>query len=180
MTWYWPVVAVRAGLAEGHRLAGDVLQLDGDVLEDVPHPGALVLGQPPDEPAGLAVGAAVLLQPRQRGDEAVVERRPELPGGPLLQLAEVHVEPDDGEVSVEARADVDGLVEDAHGDSDRYLHRFCHPELQICGNGSSIGRSSLGMHRSVAAPSAVPPSYTRFAIAGAAAASRVRMLNVDP
>ena len=40
------VVAGRAGaagLAEGHRLAGHVLQLDRDVLEDVAEPGALVL-----------------------------------------------------------------------------------------------------------------------------------------
>ena len=43
---------------------------------------------------------------------------PSLPGGPLLQRAEVDVEPDDGEVGVQARSDVDGLVEDAHGGSD--------------------------------------------------------------
>ena len=80
----------RAGLAEGDRLAGHVLQLDGDVLEDVAHPGALALGEPPDEPARLAVGAAVLVQPGQRRDQRVGEGRPELARGPLLQRAEVH------------------------------------------------------------------------------------------
>ncbi len=112
-----PVRAGAAGLAEGHRLAGHVLQLDGDMLEDVPHPGALVLTQPPDEPARLAVGAAVLVQPRQRLDETVDEGRPELGGRPRLERAEVHLETDDGEVGVQAGADVDGPVQNAHSES---------------------------------------------------------------
>ncbi len=143
--------AVGAGLAEGHRLARDVLHLDGDVLEDVPHPGALILGQAPDEPAGFPVGAAVLLEPRQRGDQAVVERGAELPGGPLLQLAEVHVEPDDGEVSVEARSDVDGLVEDAHGVHSTIMHilssrEILHPERS---EGSCPGMARAQRRRSL-------------------------------
>ena len=52
--------AVRAGLSEGDGLARHVLELDGDVLQDVAHPGALALGEPPHEPARLAVGAGVL------------------------------------------------------------------------------------------------------------------------
>ena len=40
---------------------------------------------------------------------------PEPAGGPLLERAEVDVEPDDREVGVEARADVDRPVEDLHG-----------------------------------------------------------------
>ena len=41
--------------------------------------------------------------------------RPEPADGPVLQLAEIDIEPDDREVGVEAGADVDGAVEDAHG-----------------------------------------------------------------
>ena len=107
---------VRAGLAEGDRLAGHVLQLDRHVLQDVAHPGALVLGQPADEPARLAVGAAVLLQPRERRDQRIGERLPQPARRPFLQLPQVHVEADDGKVGVEAGADVDGLIEDAHAE----------------------------------------------------------------
>jgi hypothetical protein len=106
--------AVGAGLAEGHRLAGHVLELDGDVFQDVAHPGARVLREPPDEPARLAVGAAVLLQARQRGHQAVREPAPQPHRGPVLQLAEVDVEPDDREVGIEVGADVHGPVENAH------------------------------------------------------------------
>ena len=57
-------LAGATGLAEGDRRAGDVLQLDRDMLEHVAEPGALALVQPADEAAGLAVGAAVLVQAR--------------------------------------------------------------------------------------------------------------------
>jgi hypothetical protein len=52
----------RAGPAETHGRAGDVLQLDGYVFHDVSQPGALALLHPPHETAGLTVGTTVLLQ----------------------------------------------------------------------------------------------------------------------
>ena len=59
----------------------------------------------------------MLVQPRQRRDQPVGEGRPELGRGPLLERAEVHLEPDDGEVGVQAGADVDGSIQNAHRDS---------------------------------------------------------------
>ena len=49
-----------ARLAEGDRRAGEDLELDGDVLQHVPHPGPLLLAQAAHEAAVLAIGAAVL------------------------------------------------------------------------------------------------------------------------
>ena len=55
---------VRApGLAEGHVLASDILQLERHVLEHVAEPGALVFVHAADESAGFLVGAAVLGEP---------------------------------------------------------------------------------------------------------------------
>ncbi len=62
-----------ARLAEGHFLAGDVLQLDGDVLEHVAEPGTIALAHAPQQPPRLAVGAAVLSQARERGRERIDE-----------------------------------------------------------------------------------------------------------
>ena len=107
----------RSGLAEGDRLAGHVLELDGDVLQDVAHPGALTLGEPADEAARLAVGAAVLVEAGQRRDQRIGERGAELAGGPFFERAEVDPEPDDGKMRVEARADVHGLINDSHSNS---------------------------------------------------------------
>ena len=67
------VIAVAAGLAEGHLGACDVLELDRDVLQDMAHPGAFVLGQPTHEPAGLAVGAAMLVEPWKGLEQAAGE-----------------------------------------------------------------------------------------------------------
>ena len=109
-----PARPLRAGLPEGDAFAGHVLQLQRDVLKDVAHPGAFALGQPPDEPARLPVGAAVQLEPRQRGDERVGEPRTQLARRPVLQGTEVYVELDDGEMSVQARPHVHRLVQNAH------------------------------------------------------------------
>jgi hypothetical protein len=46
------LVADAAGAAEGDVLAGDVLQLDRDMFEHVPEPGAFVLAHAADETAG--------------------------------------------------------------------------------------------------------------------------------
>ena len=57
-------LAGAAGLAEGHRRPGDVLQLDRHMLQHMAEPGALALVQPADEAARLAIGAAVLMRAR--------------------------------------------------------------------------------------------------------------------
>ena len=54
-----------AGLAERDVFAGDVLQLDRDVLEHVPEPGAFVFAHAPEKAAGLAIRAAVFGQAGQ-------------------------------------------------------------------------------------------------------------------
>ena len=106
--------ALRPGLPEGHRLTRDVLQLDRHVLQDVAHPSAFTLGEAPNKAARLAVGAPVLVQPRQRGDQRVGERRPQLPRRPLLQLTEIQLQPDHREVGVEAGTYVDRSIQNSH------------------------------------------------------------------
>ena len=111
------VDARRAGaarLAERDVLAGDVLQFDRDVLEHVAEPGAFVLAHAAEEAARLAIRAAVLGEAGQGGGEPVDERAAEPAGGPVLELAQVEFEPDDGEMCVKRRPDVDGPVQDAH------------------------------------------------------------------
>ena len=58
------LVVDRTRTPEGHRGTGNILQLDRDVLHNMPEPRALVLLQSAHEPAGFLVGAAVFLQPR--------------------------------------------------------------------------------------------------------------------
>jgi hypothetical protein len=103
-----------ARLAEGDVLAGDVLQFDGHVLEDMPEPGAVGLAHAPDETARLAVRAAVLLQARKRGHQAVDIGRAEPARGPVLEWPQVQQQPDDREVRMQRRADIDVAFEDAH------------------------------------------------------------------
>ncbi len=103
-----------ARLAEGDVLAGDVLQLDRDVLEHVAEPGALVLVHAADEAAGLAIRAAVLGEAGQGRDQPVDEAFAEPGRRPGLEFAEVEFQPDDRKVRVVRRPDVDGAVEDAH------------------------------------------------------------------
>jgi hypothetical protein len=58
-------------LAEATGHAGQVLQFERDVFEHVGRPGALL--HPPQEPAGLAIAAAVLAQRWQQSRQALVE-----------------------------------------------------------------------------------------------------------
>ena len=60
-----------AGASETVGQAGQAHQFEGDVLEDVPGPGALL--QAAQETAALVVIAAVLDQPGQPGSEAFIE-----------------------------------------------------------------------------------------------------------
>ena len=76
-----------ARLAEGHRLTGDILQLDGHVLEHVAEPGAVAFAHAAEEAAGLTIRAAVFGEPRERCGERVDEAAAEPPGGPRLEGA---------------------------------------------------------------------------------------------
>ena len=104
-----------ARLAERDFLAGDVLQLDRDVLEHVAEPRAFVLAHAPEESAGLAVRAAVLGQSGQRGGQAIDVRRPEPARRPGFERAEVQLQPDDRKMRVQRRADVNRTIENLHG-----------------------------------------------------------------
>ena len=103
-----------ARLAESDLLAGDVLQLDRHVLEHMTEPGALVLAHAAEEAARLVVGTAVLRETRQCRGQCVDEAGAETCRRPLLEVTEVELEPDDREMGVERRADVNGTIEDAH------------------------------------------------------------------
>ena len=67
------------------------------MLEHVAEPGAVALAHAADEAARLAVGAAVLGEPRERRRERVDEGAAEPPGRPRLELAEIQLQPDDRE-----------------------------------------------------------------------------------
>src|SRR5579871_464309 len=108
-------LAGAARLAEGHFLAGHVLQLDRDVLEHVPEPGALILTHAPEESARLAVRAAVLGKAGQCGGERIDEPGAETAGGPGFECTEVELESNHGKSGVHRRTDVNGSIENAHG-----------------------------------------------------------------
>src|SRR5581483_11064355 len=104
-----------ASLAERHFLAGNVLQLDGHMLENVTEPGPLILAHAAQKPAGLAVRAAVFGQTGKCCDEPLDERVAEAARGPLLQSSQIELEPDDRKARVQGWANVDRTIEDAHG-----------------------------------------------------------------
>jgi hypothetical protein len=82
-------LAGRARLAEAGWHAGEVEQLDDDVLQHMAHPGAVT--QALDEAAAFADAAVVLDQVGQGGGQAVVEAGQHV-AGVVLQFAQV--EPD--------------------------------------------------------------------------------------
>src|SRR5918994_1368976 len=106
--------SMRARLSERDLLSGHVLQLDGNMLEDVTHPGPIALGEPPDESTRLAVGAGVVSKTGQGRDQRVCELRAELPGGPVFQRAEIDVKPDDREMGVQAGSNEYGFIQYQH------------------------------------------------------------------
>ena len=75
-----------AGLAEADVDAGQRLQFQRDVFEDVGRVGALA--QPLEEAAALADAAAVLDHRRQPAHQPLVEAG-DLVGGPVFQLAQI-------------------------------------------------------------------------------------------
>ena len=80
------VLAGAARLAVADVGAGEVLELERDVLGHVPDPGALA--KPRDEPAAPAERAGVVLERRQHPDQGVDEAR-DLVARELLEHAEV-------------------------------------------------------------------------------------------
>ena len=80
------VLAGAAGLAVADVGAGEVLELERDVLRHVPDPGALA--EPRDEPAAPPERAGVVLERRQHADQRVDEAR-DLVARELLEHAEV-------------------------------------------------------------------------------------------
>ena len=80
------VLAGAAGLAVADVGAGEVLELERDVLRHVPDPGAVAEAR--DEPAAPAEGAGVVLERRQHLDQRVDEAR-DLVARELLEHAEV-------------------------------------------------------------------------------------------
>ena len=104
-----------ACLAEGDVFAGDVLQLDRDVLEHVAQPRPLAFAHASEKAARLAIGAAVLGEAGQCDGEPVDVTGTEPAGGPGLQFAQVELETDDRKPRVVRGSDVNGTVEDAHG-----------------------------------------------------------------
>ena len=89
------VLAARAGgagLAVADVGAGEVLELERDVLGDVAGPGAVA--QAGDEPAAPAERAGVVLERRQERDERVGEAR-DLVGREVLEDPEIDQQADD-------------------------------------------------------------------------------------
>ncbi len=98
-----------SGLAENDVGAGEVLELDGDVLEHVAEPGAAVLREPTYETARALVGARVGAQ-GGHGLEKTVDEARDLGAGPVFERAEIDRETHDGEVRVEAWAAVNAAL----------------------------------------------------------------------
>jgi hypothetical protein len=89
-----------ARLAEGHLDPGDVLQLDRHMLEHVPQPGPLILGESADEATGFAVAAAVLVQTGEGSQQRLDELGTEAGGRPRFEGAEIEPQADDREMGV--------------------------------------------------------------------------------
>lgn len=81
-----------AGAAEAYLHTCQHLQFEGDVLDDVAHPGAL--GHPLHERTLAALGTLVLHQGGHQGNEPVVETGDEV-GRQFLQLFEVELHDDE-------------------------------------------------------------------------------------
>ena len=112
-----PWSPVERGLAETGGHAGQVLQFEDDVFEDVPGPGAGV--QAFDETAALAHAAAVLDQTRQHAGETLGEAGKGI-GRTFFEFAEVEPYFDHGAVSPDVRTAQVGHPEEG----DIVLH--CH------------------------------------------------------
>ena len=106
------VLAGAPGLAVADVGAGEVLELEGDVLRDVAHPRAVA--EPRDEAAAPAEAAGVVLEARQQADEGVGEAR-DLVRREVLEDAEVDDHPDDRLAGPVVRAAEDPGLDDLEG-----------------------------------------------------------------
>ena len=106
------VLAGGPGLAVADVGAGEVLELERDVLGDVADPRPVA--QPRDEPAAPAERAGVVLEGRHERDERVGEAG-ELVGRVVLEDAEVDEQADDRFARPVVRAAQDARLEDAQG-----------------------------------------------------------------
>ena len=106
------VLAGAAGLAVADVRAGEVLELQGDVLGHVARPGPVP--EPRDEAAAPAEGAGVLLEGGQQLDEGVHEARDPV-ARELLEHAQVHHLADHGLPRPVVGAAQDAGLEDAQG-----------------------------------------------------------------
>ena len=95
-----------------HVRAGEVLELEGDVLGHVAGPGPVA--QPGEEAAAAPEGAGVVLEARQRLDQGLDEARDPV-ARELLEHAEVHDLADHGLLCPVVRAAQDAGLEDAQG-----------------------------------------------------------------
>ena len=131
---------VLAGDAGAPRLAmadvgaGEVLELERDVLADVAGPRPLA--EPGDEPAAPAEAAGVVLEAGQEVDEGVDEAR-DLVAREILEDAEVDDHPDDRLAGPIVRATQDPGLADREG------------RLGAGSVGGAVGRASLRSRRAL-------------------------------
>ncbi len=76
-----------ARLAEGDLLPGNILQFDGDVLEDVPEPRTLILAHSPKKTSRLPIGASMFDQTGQRRRQGIDKLAAQAAGRPSLEIA---------------------------------------------------------------------------------------------
>jgi len=72
------------------------------MLEDVPHPGAAIFVQSPDESAGLPIGTTVFGKSRKILQELFIEVW-DLSAWSLLEWSEIDGKSNHGEVSIKTR-----------------------------------------------------------------------------
>ncbi len=102
----------RAGLAAGHRRAGERLQFQRQVLDHVPDPGPFL--ETAHQAARGLVAASVLAQPRQQGDEPLGESGQAV-GRPRLQATEIQLQPDHRHGAEQVRPAIHRLLQEPQG-----------------------------------------------------------------
>ena len=102
-------LARTAGLAARHLRPGQVLQLEGDVLEHVPHPGSLA--HPLEEAAAMPEGAPVVVKGGDQIGQALEEPW-DVVRRAALELADVEEEMNDRHARPDTRAAVDPRLTD--------------------------------------------------------------------
>ncbi len=130
------VLAGSSGLALAHVRAGQVLELERDVLRHVAGPGALPEAR--DEPAAAAQAAGVVLERGQHLDQRVHEAGDRV-GGELLQDAQVHDLADHRRPHPVAGASQDAGLQDAK--------RGFRAGLARSVRGATLGGRRLGARR---------------------------------